>query len=290
VWFDPTITDILRNILPGLDGFFFWVSELGGEILYIALLLIIYWAYNKKEAVLATFILIFSVVSNFWLKVMIAKERPPSSNWLPGADAPNYSTPSGHAQNSVTIYGWFTARVKTWWMALIAIALTVLVGISRIYIGVHYLEDVLLGWGIGILTVLVFIYLERPARAFLSRYNTQHLLLGLMFIGFLLTLIAALLPQPPNDNFGAYGGLTMGFPLGLILEMRFVNFTNEPYEGETWRLLLRVVIGLILVIGVMFGLAPILSTDEIWLRALRYILIVVTGIFIWPAIFKKVNL
>jgi membrane-associated phospholipid phosphatase len=272
VWFDPTITDILRNILPGLDGFFFWVSELGGEILYIALLLIIYWAYNKKEAVLATFILIFSVVSNFWLKVMIAKERPPSSNWLPGTDAPNYSTPSGHA------------------MALIAIAFTVLVGISRIYIGVHYLEDVLLGWGIGILTVLVFIYLERPARAFLSRYNTQHLLLGLMFIGFLLTLIAALLPQPPNDNFGAYGGLTMGFPLGLILEMRFVNFTNEPYEGETWRLLLRVVIGLILVIGVMFGLAPILSTDEIWLRALRYILIVVTGIFIWPAIFKKVNL
>ncbi len=290
MWFDPTITDMLRNILPGLDIFFIWLSELGGEILYIALLLIVYWAFNKKEAIIATFILLFSVVSNFWLKVMIANERPPPSNWLPGVDAPNYSTPSGHAQNSATIYGWITARVKTWWMALIAVTIVGLVGISRIYIGVHYLEDVLLGWGIGIITVLAFIYLERPARTFVSRYNPQHLLVGVMFIGFLITLIASLLPQPPNDNFGAYGGMTMGFPLGLILEMRFVNFSNEPYEGQKWRLLLRVVIGLLFVIGVMLGLALFLPTTEIWLRAIRYCLIAVTGVFFWPAIFKRANL
>jgi membrane-associated phospholipid phosphatase len=290
MWFDPTITDLLRNILPGLGIFFLWVSELGGEIFYIALLLIGYWAYNKKEAILATYILIVAVVTNYWLKVMIARERPPSSYWLTSEPPPNYSTPSGHAQNSATLYGWFAVRIKTWWMALIAVILTFLVGISRVYIGVHYIEDVLLGWGVGIITVLVLVYLEKPAREYISRYKTEHLLLVLAFIGFLMTLIAAILPQPPNDNFGAYGGLTMGFALALILEQRFVNFSTSPPDGKKWRLVARVVIGLVLVIGVMVGLDPLLPKEEIWLRAFRDSLIALTGVFVWPFIFKRVNL
>jgi membrane-associated phospholipid phosphatase len=290
MWFDPTITDILRDILPGLGDFFFWFSQLGGEIFYIALLLIIYWGFSKREAILATYILLVAVISNFWLKVMIAKERPPVSNWHPSADPPNYSTPSGHSQNSAALYGWFTVKIKTWWMALSAVILTVLVGVSRVYIGVHYLEDVLLGWGLGIIIVLLFVFLEKPAREYLSRYKTDHLLLVLAIFGFVLTLIAAFLPQPPNDNFGAYGGLIIGFAIGLILEMRYVNFSTEPYNGQKWRLALRIVIGLILVIGVMAGLALVLPTHEIWLRAIRYSLIALTGIFFWPLIFKRANL
>lgn len=288
--FDPGITDVLRDVLTGLGDFFFIISQLGGTMVYIALLLTVYWAYNKKEAMLVTYILIVSIISNYWLKVIIANERPPPSNWHPRADPPNYSTPSGHAQNSATLYGWLTTRIKTWWMALIAIVLTGLIGISRVYIGVHYLGDVLLGWGLGIAIVFVFVYLEKPARDYLSRFNTEHLLLVMMVIGFLMTLIASILPQPPNDNLGAYGGLTIGFAVGLILEMRFVNFSNEPHEGQKWRVVLRVVIGLILVIGVMAGLAPILPSEEIWLRTIRYSLIAITGIFVWPLIFKKANL
>ena len=288
--FDPGLTDVLRDVLPGLGDLFFLITQLGGTLFYVVVLLIVYWAYNKRGAILVSYILIVSIISEYYLKVMIAKERPPASNWHPSADPPNYSTPSGHSQNSATLYGWVTAKVKTWWMALISIILVGLIGISRVYIGVHYLGDVLLGWGIGIVIVLLFVFLEKPARDYLSRYKTEHLLLLLLIIGFLLTLIAAVLPQPPNDNLGAYGGLTMGLAIGLILEMRFVNFTIEPFDDQMWRLVLRVVIGLILVIGVMFGLAPILPSEEIWLRAVRYSLVAITGIFVWPAIFKKANL
>ena len=105
-----------------------------------------------------------------------------------------------------------------------------------------------------------------------------------------MTLIASMLPQPPNDNFGSYGGLVIGFAVGLILEMRFVNFSIEPHEGQKWRLVLRVVIGLILVIGLIIGLAPILPSDEIWLRMIRYCLATVMGLFVWPLIFKKAKL
>ncbi len=288
--FDPGLTDVLRNALPGLGEFFLIISQIGGELLYIGLILIGFWTYNKRESILATYVLIVSVLSNYWLKFMIANDRPPSGNWHPGATGPNYSTPSGHAQNSATLYGWFTVRSKKWWMAIIAIVLTGLIGFSRIYLGVHYLGDVLLGWGVGIVIVLVFYYIENPAREYLSRYKTEYLLLVVVIIGFLMTLIASMLPQPPNDNFGSYGGLTVGFALGLILEMRFVNFSIEPHEGQKWRLVLRVVIGLILVIGLIIGLAPILPSDDIWLRMIRYCTATLMGIFVWPLIFKKVNL
>ena len=288
--FDPGLTDVLRDVLPGLGDLFFLITQLGGSLVYVVVLLIAFWAFNKREAIVLSLILIVSIMTEYYLKSIIANERPPASNWHPSADPPNYSTPSGHALNSTTLYGWLTVRIKKWWMVLIAVVLAGLIGISRVYIGVHYLGDVLFGWGLGIVIVLLLAYLEKPVRGFLSRFNTEHLLLVLLVIGFLLTLIAAVLPQPPNDNIGAYGGLTMGLAIGLILEMRFVNFTIEPYEGQKWRLIPRVLIGLLLVIGVMYGLAPILPTEEIWLRAIRYSLVAITGVFVWPLIFKKANL
>jgi membrane-associated phospholipid phosphatase len=290
VIFEPWPTDVIRGVLPGLGDIFLIISQFGSEIIIIGLLLTLYWAVNKREGILATYLLVFALLINYWLKIIIAKDRPPVSNWYPGADAPNYSTPSGHSQFSATLYGWFAARIKKIWVAFLAVIITFLVGISRVYLGVHYLGDVLLGWGIGIITVIAFVYLEKPIREFLSRYNQENLLMGLAIIGFLMILIASLLPQPPNDNFGAYGGLTIGLALGLALENRFVGFSVEVGEGERWKLVLRVIIGFVLVFGVMIGLAPILPTEDIWLRAIRYLLIALTGVFVWPAIFKRINL
>ena len=190
--FDPGIIDVFRDALPGLGDFFLLVSQLGSYVFYVVLLLIGYWTFNKRESIILTYVLIVSVLTNYWLKVIIANERPPSSYWFPGADAPSYSTPSGHSQLSASLYGWFAVRIKTWWMALLAFVLTFLIGISRIYLG-----DVLLGWGLGILIVICFYRLEKPAREFFSQYKFEHLLLSVFFIGLLMTVIAALLPPPP---------------------------------------------------------------------------------------------
>jgi len=288
--FDPGIIDAIREVLPGLGDFFLIVTQLGSNIFYIALLLIGYWAFNKRESIILTYVLIVSMLSNYWLKVIIANERPPSSYWFPGTDPPNYSTPSGHSQLSASLFGWLAVRIKTWWMALLAVVPTFLIGISRLYLGVHFLEDVLLGWGVGILIVISFYYLEKPAREFLSKFKFEHLLLFVFITGLLMTLVSAFLPPPPNDNFGAIGGLTMGFALGLVMENKFVGFSVEAPDGQKWKLVLRVVIGLVLVSAVMLGLAPILPSEDLLLRTVRYFLIAMTGIFVWPFIFKKINL
>jgi membrane-associated phospholipid phosphatase len=290
VIFEPWPTDVIRGALPGLGDLFLIISQFGSEIIIIGLLLTVYWAVNKREGILATYLLVFALLLNYWLKIVIAKDRPPVSNWYPGADAPNYSTPSGHSQFSATLYGWFAVRIKKVRISLLAVIITFLVGISRVYLGVHYLGDVLLGWGLGIITVIALVYLEKPIRDALSRYRQENFLIALAVIGFLMIVVASLLPQPPNDNFGAIGGLTIGLALGVALENRFVGFSTEVEKGERWKLALRVIIGFALVLGVMIGLAPILPTEEIWLRAFRYFLIALTGVFVWPAIFKRINL
>ncbi len=290
MFFDPILTDILRDLLPGFGEFFLIITQFGSELIFISVLLLLFWTINKREAIFATYILLFAIVTNYWLKVIIAKERPPVSNWYPGTDPPNYSTPSGHSQFSATIYGWFAVRIKRWWMLLFAIIITTLVGISRVYLGVHYIEDVLIGWGIGILTVLAFFYLERPVREFLSRYRQEYLLIGVAIVALCMMVITWFLPAPPNDNFGAIGGTVIGFSLGLALEMRYVNFTLEPVNGQKWRLVLRVVLGLLIIIGMMVGLGVFLPSENLWLRGLRYTLIALTGTFVWPAIFNRLNL
>jgi membrane-associated phospholipid phosphatase len=290
MFFDPGLIDAIRNILPGLGDFFLLVSELGSEVFYVSLLLIGYWAYNKRESIIMTYVLIIAVLSNYWLKYVIANNRPPTSYWYNDVNAPNYSTPSGHAQYSSTFFGWLAIRTKKWWMGVIAICTSALIGISRIYLGVHFLEDILIGWGIGIFTVICIYYLENQVREYLSKYKLEHLLLSVFLFALVMIIVASMLPEPPNDNFGAVGGLTLGLALGIALENRYVNFTVEPPNGQKWRLVLRVIIGLILVIGVMLGLSNILPTTNILLRSIRYFLTALTGVFIWPLIFKKVHL
>ena len=103
-------------------------------------------------------------------------------------------------------------------------------------------------------------------------------------------VVSMLITPPPGTNFGNLGGFTMGLAVAMPLERRFVDFSVEPYEGQRWRLALRVVIGLILVIATMLGLEPLLPTTDLWLRAIRYFAVSFVAIFVWPLIFKKANL
>jgi len=289
--FDPSWTLFLRSLMPWAEGFFRLITELGSDMFYVALILTSFWAYKKREAISVVWVLLVSVLTNYWIKLAIAHERPDPFYWLEGADATNYSTPSGHAQNSAMLFGFIAAKAKRWWMYVVSTVLILLIGISRVYIGVHYLEDVLLGWALGFALLAFLLFTEKRLTQFFARYKFEHLYLLLFLFGLVATAISTyLLPQPPNDNFGALGGLVMGVAIGLLLERRYVNFTVEPVGGQKWRVVVRVVLGLLLVFAAMIGLAGVLPTANVWLRAARYALVAIIGAFVWPLIFKKAKL
>jgi membrane-associated phospholipid phosphatase len=293
LFFDPTLALDLRNLLPWAGELFRLITELGGEIVYIGALLIGFWTIKKRETIVLTFVMMITIVVNFWMKTLIANPRPDQSYWYTtDLDTPNYSTPSGHSQFSATFYSWLSLKVKTWWMLVISILLTFLIGLSRIYLGVHYLGDVLLGWGIGIALAVVIFMFYKPIEEKLSNLRDEFAYSGLFLFGFILLIIQILAfpTLPYGDNFGAYGGMIMGFAIALPLEKRYVGFQINHDKDQRGKLVARAVIGFILVIALLLGLSLVLPSADVLLRALRYIIVVNVGIFIWPLIFTKLNL
>ena len=279
--------------MPWGEVFFRVVTELGSDYFYMILIAVGFWAVDKRASRLTVFVLTASVVSNYWLKITFKSPRPPATNWLPGVRASNYSLPSGHAQNSTTLWGWLGIKIKTRWMAIFSAFLAVLIGLSRIYLGVHWLGDVLIGWILGLILLIVMWKLEKPIQSFFSKFNPYLLYLGLVLFG-LATMILTEMISPVTivgmeDNFGVNGGLIIGLGIGLPLERKYVNFKIAP-NGEKWRAIMRIVIGLILIFGTTLALSPLLPTEIYWLRATRYAFSAVMFTFMWPFLFKKFNL
>jgi len=280
--------------MPWAELFFLGVTVLGSEYFYVVLIAIWFWAVDKREAMLAVFVLIVSVVSSYWLKIIFKTPRPPVTNWLPGVHAPNYSLPSAHAQNSMVMWGWMGLKSRSWWMGFLSITLTGLIGLSRVYIGVHWLGDVVAGWVVGLLLLIALWKLEEPIHFFLSKYNPNLQYLGLVIFGLgamiLTEFLSPVTAEGLEANFGPNGGLIIGLGIGLALETRYVSFEITPKHGEKWRVALRVILGLIMVFAIAASLSPMLQEEVYWMCAIQYALITISVIFIWPFLFKKIGL
>jgi membrane-associated phospholipid phosphatase len=281
-------------LMPWAELLFLGITVLGSAYFYVVFIAIWFWALDKRGSMLAVFVLIASVMSNYWLKIILKNPRPPVTNWLSGVHASNYSLPSAHAQNSVVMWGWMGLKSRSWWMGFLSITLTGLIGLSRVYIGVHWLGDVVAGWAVGILLLIAMWKLEEPIRSFLSKYNSNLQYLCVVIFGLGALILTETLSQLTAEglaaNFGPSGGLIIGLGIGLALEKRYVNFEIAPKHGEKWRVALRVILGLIMVFAIAASLSLMLPEEIYWMGAIQYALVTISVIFIWPLLFKKLGL
>ncbi len=136
----------------GFDRGFLLFSALGyqwGVVPFdIALVLVLALKRRAREGLFAGLALGGSALLNLATKHLFARERP--SLWESIAPETNFSFPSGHAMGSMTL-AWVCLllawRTRWRWPVAIAAALfTVMVGLSRVYLGVHYPSDILAGW------------------------------------------------------------------------------------------------------------------------------------------------
>lgn len=171
------------------------ITTLGSEQFFIFFMPVLIWCVDYALGLRVGLILISSVQLNGILKVLFHSPRP---FWIDARVQPysvesSFGMPSGHAMNTSSIFGRFALGVKQVWITRVSIFLILLVGISRLYLGMHFLSDVLTGWFFGGLLLLAFVKLDQPVtRWFSSRLaSTQYLI---VIFTTLLWIVICLLP------------------------------------------------------------------------------------------------
>ncbi|HEY6544240.1 MAG TPA: phosphatase PAP2 family protein [Dokdonella sp.] len=151
--FDVPLLQAAREMHgPRLDALFVAATLAGYQFgvvpVDIALVLGLGIARRLRAGLFAGLAIVGSALLNLAAKPVFGRERP--SLWESIAPEDNYSFPSGHAMGSMTLacvlvlLAW---RTRWRWPVLVAgAAFVVLVGMSRVYLGVHYPSDILAGW------------------------------------------------------------------------------------------------------------------------------------------------
>lgn len=145
------------------------ISWLGEWTIIVPLALIIvalFWIKQKKDFIWPFLTAVFGgEITGQILKMLVHRPRP-----LGGIDPEStFSFPSGHAIIAVTFYGFLTyyfwqkskSQAQKYFIAALGIILILLIGFSRLYLGVHYLSDVLAGYVVGLIWLWVGIYLDK---------------------------------------------------------------------------------------------------------------------------------
>ncbi|MBQ4452539.1 MAG: phosphatase PAP2 family protein, partial [Clostridia bacterium] len=150
VWLGEHRTDALTKIMSVL-------THAGSEIAAIAVICLVYWCMSRRTGTRMLLTMLSGLMLNQLLKILFVAHRPwvRSSDVKPVEsaldDATGYSFPSGHTANAAAAYGGLAhgKKAKPWLKAL-AWALVLLVGFSRMYLGVHTPQDVLVSLVLGI--------------------------------------------------------------------------------------------------------------------------------------------
>ena len=161
---DAWATPFLHGIRsPLLDAVMNGLTALGSTVVVLPILLVsLAVLYLKRRYGAMLFLAIAlggSLVIDFTMKLIFERPRPKLDY---AAVLPDYSFPSGHAMNGVafyvsialvlwTVFGRRVGVVST----IVAVALAIGIGVSRIYLGFHYFTDVLGGWLAGIVWLLI---------------------------------------------------------------------------------------------------------------------------------------
>ena len=153
-----TILDFGIRLIVALQGLGDWqtlpmkfFSFLGTEEFFMLILPILYWCVDSLLGIRVAIILMLSGGINGAIKLALHGPRPYwfSTSVKGLAAETSFGVPSNHAQSATVIWGILAAALRKWWAWLVAVLLIFLVGLSRLYLGVHFPQDVLLGWLIG---------------------------------------------------------------------------------------------------------------------------------------------
>lgn len=143
-----------------LTNFFKLFTRLGTFNVCLGIGLIVFLIFRNKTYIVVPISIVLIKIINLFTKFIINRDRP---NILRLVTEKESSFPSGHATMAITLYGLLiyfiwkkcrNPRLKTIIISML-LFLILLIGISRIYLGVHYFTDIIGGYILGLIYLLI---------------------------------------------------------------------------------------------------------------------------------------
>ena len=288
------MTDFLLSLqkfsTPLLDNLFLGISALTGEFVYLAVLGIVYWCIDKDKAYYIGIFLFLSFSLNTMLKNIFCIPRPYTYSSVRQIDVSTgygYSFPSGHTQSATTLYGYFAFTFKKVWLKIIFVAAFLLVGFSRLYLGVHTIYDVGVSITVSLLCVML---INLFGDIILNDKNVLKtaIVLGaasvtVCVLSFILALVGHADWEQINDCFKS-GGAGLGFAVAYYVERKFIKFDIKKVSIP-WNAL-KLVLGVGVAVAIKSLLKLILPGNLI-IDFVRYFITIAWVVAIYPLIFTK---
>ncbi len=175
---------------------------------------------------------------------------------VPGSD---WGFPSGHTAGAVALWGSVFNRFRVRWVRVLALLLMLLIPLSRLYLGMHFIADIIGGLVIGSVVLLAF-YLfifkhERLMELLSLRYTKERDDLRKSFLWLYLLLAPVMFAFIPGVNLKV-----VGFWLGANLSFMIISGRGLPKdEAPAGKRILRVVLVAALFTGLRFSFKYLLN-------------------------------
>ena len=257
------------------------ITSLGAEYFYIVLVLLVFWCVDEKKGFRLGLLIIVSAWLNLVLKYLFGQPRPFDFDPALGlAFEPSPGLPSGHAQMSLCF-----------WIALahdmgrknklrpiiwpVSIFIILLIGFTRLYLGVHFPTDVFGGWIIGAAVLVLFYFLEKPVNV---------IFVGKTRVQIISAAAAALIMNAVHPEDTSLSALLLGLCAGYCLMRKHFPFyaRGNPSGGDLnqesgdkkpglLQLVLRFVIGLAGAAIIYLGLRIILPGKDSYFSGIPWL-------------------
>jgi len=234
---------------PELTILFNGLTWLGYSTFFLIFLPIGYWLWDKNMFTRLAVLIIITGILNGFLKDLFHDPRPPLQFSIDPRVGDSFGFPSGHAQIAVAMWLWLAYEIKRVWAWAAAILIAIGVCASRLYVGVHDMEDVLGGALLGLATIVAYRVLVSDEFKFWHDANPL-----LQFAAIIALQVVVWFAWPgakgPDSSFSLFG-LLMGWWLGVVLDRSLIHFGRPA----NWPL--AVLISIVAVVALVVGFKPV---------------------------------
>ncbi len=260
----------LQQYSPTFDLPFKCLTFLGNLEFFLIFMPFIYWCIERRTGARLLVLFLISAYVNTIAKEIAAQPRPFQYDSRVRALVPagGGGLPSGHTQSAVVVWGYLASQFRHRWLWVIAGSLMIGIPLSRLYLGVHFPTDLLGGYVIGAILLVLYLGLGMWVETWLIKKGMiWQMATAVLLPGVLI------LANPIGAPYALSAcGVLLGFGLAIVLERRWVLFCTGT---GVWKKLLRYLAGMLVLISLWMGLRiGFAGLEPAWLfRVVRYVMV-----------------